>query len=324
MDLYIIKVKTDLDKTLNKETLRMAEQLRAKKEIELNSGSTDVIPNYRRKVNFMEYFHSFINTYTNKDKRLVISCYKKFLAFIGKDVLPCYELTENKVRMFKDYLESNLNGETPANYYKKFRKVMKYALNDGLFIKDPTIGIKVKKVEGVKKEILSMDEVQQLAQTDCGNETIKRAFLFCCVTGLRYCDVKVLDWDKISGDVLSIIQLKTNRRVRVNLNSTAISSLPGSISKKGIIFDLPSSTSCNKVLKTWAKKARINKTITWHCARHTFGTNLVIYGSDLTSASSLLGHATTRETEKYVRIVESLKNQAVFNLPEIRLPENVL
>jgi len=320
LELYLYPVKTALDREANKETIRIAESLRAKKELALNTGDTDIHPQHLKKVDFIAYFNDFIKRYQSKDKRLVSACSNHFFKFIGKETCPSNELTENVVMNFKTYLENNLKGETPSNYFKKFKKVVKYAVNDGIFKKDPTSNIRIKKTEGVKKEILLMNEIQLLANAWCGNDEIKKAFLFCCVTGLRFCDVKVLTWERISGDILKINQVKTNRSVMVNLNSSALIFLPSprGLSKE-LVFNLPSSTACNKALGLWARGAKIDKKITWHCARHSFGTNLVLYGSDLRSASSLLGHSNTRETEKYVRIVESLKEKSVFNLPEIRI-----
>ncbi|MDZ7936349.1 MAG: tyrosine-type recombinase/integrase [Emticicia sp.] len=54
-------------------------------------------------------------------------------------------------------------------------------------------------------------------------------------------------------------------------------------------------------------------------ARHSFGTNLMIYDGNIKSISSLLGHTTLKHTEKYVRVVEDLKQRAVNALPQIEL-----
>jgi integrase/recombinase XerD len=320
IDLYLYPVKSALDREANKETVRIAESLRAKKELALNTGDNDIYPQHLKKVDFIVYFNDFIEKYQNKDKRLVSACSKHFFKFIGKETFPSNELTENVVRHFKTHLETNLKGETPSNYFKKFKKVVKYAVNDGIFKKDPTSNVTIKKTEGIKKEILLMNEIQLLANAECGNDEIKKAFLFCCVTGLRFCDVNVLTWERISGAVLKITQLKTNRSVIVNLNSSALIFLPAERgSSKELVFNLPSSTACNKTLGFWVKRAKIDKKITWHCARHSFGTNLVLHGGDLRSTSSLLGHSNTRQTEPYVRIADSLKEKSVFNLPTITI-----
>lgn len=46
----------------------------------------------------------------------------------------------------------------------------------------------------MRKEVLTEVELRKLATTDCGNNDVKRLFLFCCNTGLRFGDAKALTW----------------------------------------------------------------------------------------------------------------------------------
>ena len=57
--------------------------------------------------------------------------------------------------------------------------------------------------------------------------------------------------------------------------------------------------------------------ITFHCARHSFITNIMANGANIKTAASLAGHSTTRHTEKYVHIIDELKQKAVDSLPGI-------
>jgi len=57
--------------------------------------------------------------------------------------------------------------------------------------------------------------------------------------------------------------------------------------------------------------------ITFHCARHSFITNIMANGANIKTAASLAGHSTTRHTEKYVHIIDELKQKAVDSLPDI-------
>ena len=145
------------------------------------------------------------------------------------------------------------------------------------------------------------------------------AFLFSCLTGLRFCDIIVLKWSNIQNKELNITQQKTNLPVSINLNESAIAILGAPAGIDDLVFNLPSHTSCLKNLKVWCKKAGITKKITWHCARHSFATGIIYYGADVKNASSLLGHSSLAYTDRYVRIVEKLKEKAVENLPEISL-----
>ena len=57
--------------------------------------------------------------------------------------------------------------------------------------------------------------------------------------------------------------------------------------------------------------------ITFHLARHSFITNIMANGANIKTAASLAGHSTTRHTEKYVHIIDELKQKAVDSLPDI-------
>ncbi|MCR8667410.1 tyrosine-type recombinase/integrase [Aestuariibaculum sp. M13] len=78
-----------------------------------------------------------------------------------------------------------------------------------------------------------------------------------------------------------------------------------------------SDNGVNKCLKNWVQRAKIDKHITFYCARHTFATQLLLYGANLKTVADALGHADTRNTIKYLNYIDSLKDDAVDNLPEI-------
>src|SRR5262249_46842759 len=112
----------------------------------------------------------------------------------------------------------------------------------------------------------------------------------------------------------TIVQSKTSRPVDVTLNDDAIKLLGEAGKDASLIFDLPSANGANKSLKAWVKRAGIKKKITWHNARHSFGTNIIASGSDVTIASKLLGHSTLRHTQRYVSIANELKQKATDSI----------
>jgi integrase/recombinase XerD len=318
LKLYTYKrAKDELEKQHNKENLKLAESIRSKRELAINTLEHGFEAEFKKRVNFISYFEDYVSRYTKKNLRVIQGSLNHFKKFIGKDTLPAKEVTEELCIDFKDYLNSNLNGETPYDYFTKFKMVLKKAAKDRILLFNPAADLVNNKTEGIKKDILSTDEIQALASAYCGNEQVKRAFLFACVTGLRYCDIKVLKWSHINNGTLRIIQSKTQNPVLINLNSSGIKLLgqPGNTEK--LIFTLPSHTAILKLLKNWAKRAGLQKHVTFHCARHSFATNLIIYETDISTVSSLLGHTTLKYIQKYVRPVEALKEQAVKRLPEI-------
>ena len=85
------------------------------------------------------------------------------------------------------------------------------------------------------------------------------------------------------------------------------------------IFNLPSQSMCLRSLKYWVKRAKIQKHITWHCARHSFAVNILNNGANIKTVVSLLGHSGLQHTEKYTRAVDELKQKAIDSLPELKL-----
>jgi len=83
------------------------------------------------------------------------------------------------------------------------------------------------------------------------------------------------------------------------------------------VFSLPSHTGCLKSLREWSKKAGIEKHITWHCARHSLAVNLLDNGTDVKTVASVLGHSGLAHVDKYLRVIDERKKQAVNRLPEI-------
>lgn len=318
------KTRTPFEAEHNKETLALAQGIAAKRQIALQAGTYNLSPSFKRNINFLEYYEGWVKNYTNKDVRIAkysLEHFKKFIQVKGyKDFISPKDITEDLCIQFKSHLDDNLNGETPYNYFTKFKKLLKEAIKrDKIFIENPAEDIKNKKKDGLKKDILNFSEIQKLAQTPCYNNEVKRAFLFSLNTGLRWCDVTALKWRQIDGDKIKLTQKKTKGEAIVDLNSTSMKILGQKESADTKVFNLPSHTGCLKSLEKWTLSAGIDKNITWHSARHSFAVNLLWMKNDIKSVSSLLGHSGLKHTEKYTRVVDELKKNAVNSLPNIDL-----
>ena len=328
-ELKLCKPVTSIDRKENRERLELAERIKNKREQQLQGDEYDITPAFRKGIDFIKYFEAYIKKYNKKDKRLMDGCFNKFKEYMikeGMTSLTTKQITATIIIQFKEYLIQKLHGESPANYFKKFKKVLRQGIKEKIFASEIAVllsskdkDLSVKTNSGIKKEILSFEEIQMLANTSITNNEVKRAFLFSCLTGLRFCDVKILQWKNIQKGLMNITQQKTGTPVRINLNQSALSIIGKSGKGDEYVFTLPSHSACLKSLENWCKKAEIQKKITWHCARHSFACGIIYYGSDVKSASSLLGHNSLAYTDRYLRVVEKLKEKAVENLPEINL-----
>ena len=290
-----------------------------------------------RNVNFLDYFQAYINDYTKKDIRMVQIALSRFKDFLHEHY-PMYEfsikpelITKDMMEQFVAYLQSRSVGEGAKSIFQRFKKVVHYAIDHDVMLKDPCKGVTCKVDSQIlRKDVLSPEEIQRLIACHYENENpnVRRAFIFCLYCGLRFCDVKDLTYRNIdySNKKLKFEQTKTkghsaNSGVVIPLNEGLLS-LVGEPPKDGnkdvLIFNLPSYESCCKSVKRWVKRAGIDKHISWHCARHSFAVNILNNGANIKTVASLLGHSGLKHTEKYTRAVDKLKEEAINSLPELK------
>lgn len=326
--LFLVSTpKNPIERQSNKDTLFYAELKRAERENQLFKGEVQEIMEQKAVKNksFIAYLESYVLEYDKKDLRVMKAVLLHFKNFAPPHITT-KEITEKLCTEFKDYLEKNLNGESPSTYFARFKKITRQAKRDKLFRDNPTEDIKnVKTDSSVTKDVLTIEELQLLAKTHCGNEEVKRAFMFCCNSGLRFVDAKALTWKNIQGNILKVEQAKTKDKakdggmVEVTLNKTAMTLLGTPKGKEEEVFTLPSHNSTVKSLNHWVNRAGIDKHITFHCARHTFGTLLAYYEGDILTISKLLGHTSLKHTAKYIRTSNEMKEKLTNALPEIEL-----
>ena len=340
LNLYLVaNPRTPLDRQQNKETLELAKKIRFERGQQLLEDMEGYRLKKDREVNFLEFFQKYNDSYTKKDYRMMPLTLNRFKDFLKEtDEYRKYEtfikpdqITKEMMEDFVIYLQGRSKGEGALNIFTKFKKVCKYAVENDVMRKNPCEGVRCTADKNVlRKDILSMDEVQRLADTHYTyeNPEIRRAFLFCCYAGLRYCDVKDLTFESVdySNKRLSFEQSKTKGHsassgVEIPLSDGLIRLIgkPVEGNKKAKIFNLPTFQACNKALARWVKRAGIDKHITWHCARHSCATNLLSNGSNIKTVASILGHSGLRHTEKYTRAVDSLKKAAIDSLPELKI-----
>lgn len=78
-----------------------------------------------------------------------------------------------------------------------------------------------------------------------------------------------------------------------------------------------SARSVNQIIKRSARKAGIKKNISAHTLRHCFATHLLEQGADLRFIQTLLGHESSRTTERYAHVTRKGFEQLVSPLDRI-------
>ncbi|MDD2330890.1 MAG: tyrosine-type recombinase/integrase [Bacteroidales bacterium] len=340
LQLYLLKnPRTPIERQTNKETLELAKKIRFEREQQLKDTKTGYRLNTSKKVNIIDCMDAYYADYTKKDIRMVKGAINRFKDFIAIEYPECKirifpeQLNKDLMIKFVEYLQSRGHGSGAFTYYKRFKKIVRHLVEKNYLPKNPCQGVVCKTdEESLKKDILSVDEMKKLIETTYPqqNKDVRRAFIFCLYTGIRYCDVKDLRYGNVDfyNKLLTFNQKKTEGHsskswVTIPLNDGLLS-LVGNpeINEDGRqidtnLFNLPSQTMCLKSVKKWVKRAGIQKHITWHCARHSFAVNILNNGANIKTVASLLGHSGLEHTEKYTRAVDELKQKAIDSLPEL-------
>lgn len=336
LKLYLFdKPKNLIEKEHNKETLLLAESVKAQKTLEYQSKKHGFVSSVSGKIGFLEYFNQLVEkryevggTYGNwlsTLKHLTIFCK-------GKDI-QIGRIDDLFLENFKDYLlkekVSNQGGKlsqnTALSYFNKVRTALKEAHRNKLISENPILRVKSIREKETSREYLTLAELQSLVKTECEYPLLKKAFIFSCLTGLRFSDIKNMMWknlfyDSENGWLLKYTQKKTKGIESLPISEQAIRLIGEKIGDNDSIFDnLQYSAYHNKKLHKWVANAEIDKHITFHSARHTFATLQLTMDTDIYTVSKLLGHRHLRTTEIYAKVIDKKKIDAVSKIPELSL-----
>ena len=327
LGLYLFdSPKTPIDKLSNKETKQLAENIRAKRQIEIQANDFGFI-NSKDKGNtdFIQFFKQLSDTKTG-NKKIWQTSLKHFKAFAG-GTLPVSELNENICNNFKEYLltvkkRRGYQGEPIAQnsalcYYIIFKAALRQAYKKGIIQKDLNEFIEgINKTE-VQRQHLTIEEVQRLANTTCEVPKIKNASLFSCLTGLRISDILKLVWGEVQqsqseGYFLQFRQQKTKSVEVLPISEQAFFLLGERKEPTEKVFEgLKYTSHMNAKLKFWVLQAGITKDITFHSFRHTYATLQLSMGTDIYTVSKMLGHRELKTTQIYAKIIDQTKRDAV-------------
>lgn len=338
LGLYISdKSKNPLEKQGDKETRQLAEQIRQKRENNLNK--PEIYTGYekeqlkikeRGEQNFVAYFKDLANKRKASNHDNWISTYNYLEAFT-KGNLTFADLNEKACNDFKEYLlttKSNKSSKvtlaqnSAVSYFNKFKAALKQAYKDGYLPSDLNSRVQRIKTAESRREFLTIEELNSLVNTECNNPLLKRAALFSALTGLRHSDIKNLVWSELEfieghGYFIHFKQQKTKGVEVMPISAQAYNLLGERAELNDKVFEgLTYSAYENKHLAKWIGLAGITKDITFHCFRHTFATLQLMKrpdgsaGTDIYTVSKMLGHRDLKTTQIYAKIIDETKREA--------------
>ncbi|MGI6572889.1 MAG: site-specific integrase [Fermentimonas sp.] len=337
LKLYLIPESNKKDKERNKTTLELAKAIQSKRIVDLQNNEHGFKPKKVSRANLLDYVDKIAEKHLNKtgNKHGEYYNFKSLKLHLSKYAgkkIQFRNVDEKFARGFIEYLKTaenqNLHKNKKTQYlsqnsqnklYRKLNTTLKQAVRERIIPENPFDHIdkdEKPKAEPGSREYLTIEEIIKLINTDCTNEHVKRSFLFCCLTGLRFSDVSRLTWENVQknnsgGYELKFQMQKVKKPVIIQISNEAVKFLPERTKPTDRIFKLSKNEIVNPVLADWVKAAKINKNITFHCSRHTAATLNLSLGVPVAVVSKLMGHSKIATTEIYAKIVDEAQRSAV-------------
>ncbi|MBR5660602.1 MAG: site-specific integrase [Bacteroidales bacterium] len=323
--MYLVPERTRVDKLQNRETLIAAEAMKTRRTIEMQEGKAGIRRAAERDMLVTDYVKERAEFYRKQGQvgqAGTMDKIRRWLLDYGRRATLRTVDKRYILEFVRHMRQRGLAESTIYLYFSNLNTVFNHAYREDLIRENPISKMDVPerpRPPESNREYLTFDEVRKLTETRCGNESVKRAFLFACFTGLRLSDIEALTWDRVRdsgrGMQVEATQIKTKRAVYVPLSSNALAQLPER--GEGKVFDLPNRVTIGEDIRDWVGRAGIGKRVTFHCARHTYATMLLTFGANLYTVSSLLGHANISTTQLYAKIVDENKRMTVDLIPSI-------
>lgn len=256
-----------------------------------------------------------------------INIYKEYLE---KSNLNYLKVKENHISEYLEYLKkSGKASSTISRNVASLRAFYLFLYNDEIIDVNPAENLKYEKNIRKVPDILTGREIDKLLnQPDftsfkgCRDKAMLEVLY---ATGIRVSELINLKLEDINIKMGYInCMSKTNARViplhdeAVNILKVYIKKYKEELRKGKYIFINSEGNPISrqgfwKIIKEYAKKAKIKKEITPNTLRHSFAAHLVQNGADLKSIQEMLGHKDISTTQIYNSFMNSRIKQIYKN-----------
>ncbi|WP_319466855.1 site-specific tyrosine recombinase XerD [uncultured Pseudodesulfovibrio sp.] len=250
------------------------------------------------------------------------------LAFLSAKSFRLEELTDQTLFLYLTYLRAKgLKSRSLARHLSSLRGFFSYAVAEKWYKEDPGHLLENPKLPKKLPEFLTRAEIARILDLPDGSTKLgmrdKAMLELLYAAGLRVSELiqmKVLDYDAQVGLLRVFGKGSKERLVPIHytaqdvLNRYLKQTRPSFKPAEDYMFLNRSGKGLTrqgvwKLIKKFAAKAEIKRSISPHTFRHSFATHLLEGGADLRTVQLLLGHADISATEIYTHIQSGrLKN----------------
>lgn len=324
---------TSEEKKKNKEIYELADKILSIRQAEFYQGKFKLRNDKKGKITFLEYYEQL-----KEDRFETKANYGNWdaaLKHIERYCPPHKQLKDidtDFVKGFKRYLNTKaktksgtpLSQNSKYTYFNKFKAALREAYTENYLEENVLRSVKGFEQGESTREYLTYSELQAMTQAECKYPILKNAFIFSCLTGLRWSDIDKLRWSEVrdedTGSRIIFRQKKTDGLEYLYVSEQSRQLLGKRKNESDRVFrGLKYSAVYNTEILRWCMKAGITKHITFHSARHTNAVLLLENGADIYTVSKRLGHREIRTTEIYTKIIDKKMKEAANLIPELNL-----
>ncbi len=202
------------------------------------------------------------------------------------------------------------------------RMFHRFLVREGFLKEDPTVLVETPKLWKRVPDVLSQEEVEAMIRVSQGkgwqrvrDNAILELFY---ASGMRVTELADLRLDQMNLELGYVRCIGKGRKERIiPVGKRACDAIRRycatsrrKLLKSKVSADLflsrlgkkMSRQSIWKLIKVYARKAKIKKAIKPHTLRHSFATHLLQHGADLRSVQEMLGHADISTTQIYTHV----------------------
>jgi integrase len=248
------------------------------------------------------------------------------------------DMNQANERFFEELIEywqkeHNLRNTTIEKHLRLVRWFLNWSYKKGLC--NDSFKLVEVKLKEAKKQIVVLDMAEigaiyrlQLPEAKQYLDRTRDIFIFQCLTGLRFSDLRNLKASDINGETIKVTTIKTGEVIEIQLNDTSraiLDKYKAHQEATGKALPVPVNQVFNKFLKELAKEAELDERITLvhfkgaerveetfskhelicsHTARRSFITNGLAMGISSEVLRSWTGHQSERSFKDYYKILK--------------------
>ena len=240
----------------------------------------------------------------------------EYLTSTGKSDIPVADVTGEFGHAYKAYLVRRKNF-SPQHVNKCMRwlsRLLYIAVDNGTIRVNPIEDMNYERRPDARHRYITRDELRRILATpmrDTRQELGRRAFIFSCFTGLAYADVQLLYPHHIGTTSDGRRYIRINRRktkveafIPLHPIAERILSLYNTTDDEKPVFPLPSRDAMWFEIHELGVAIGKDDNLSYHQARHSFGTMLISESIPIESIAGMMGHSNISTTQGYAKITE--------------------